>query len=254
MKRELKLSQQSREFLEDLNVYLFSSGKDWNEIEDISTELEVHLFEAEQNGKSIEKIIGESPKEYMKMVSSEMKVDSGKVMKYLSLFIFGSFAFTILPDVFEGNLSYSILQIIGSIIITALFLTIVLIGFNYISTIRSSIKTRVLVIVAISIIPGSLFFGLIYLNRTVATPIIHFGSIGTIIIGVISALFIISLSIWARTWLAIIMLLFLILPDFFLSLTSLSSDTQLISSSLITFGGIMIYLFILLKLENKRLD
>jgi len=63
LKNDLKLSKKSQDFLENLRVYLFSSGKQWDEIEDIVNELEIYLFEAEKNGNSIEKIIGNSPKE-----------------------------------------------------------------------------------------------------------------------------------------------------------------------------------------------
>jgi len=54
-------------------VYLFSSRKKDAEIDDIIHELEDHLYEAERKDKSIEHIIGSSPKEYMQSISKEMK-------------------------------------------------------------------------------------------------------------------------------------------------------------------------------------
>lgn len=122
MKNELQLSKKSQEFIENLNLYLFSSGKNPDEIEDIVSELEVHLFEAEKKGKPIEKIIGKSPKEYMKMVSDEMVIDYRTWFKYICFIVFGSFSFSIFIDLWEGNLSYSILEIIGHIVIGAIFI------------------------------------------------------------------------------------------------------------------------------------
>lgn len=44
----VNLSSKSKSFLEDLRVYLFSSGKNSDGIESIVEELEVHLMEAEK--------------------------------------------------------------------------------------------------------------------------------------------------------------------------------------------------------------
>lgn len=248
---ELKLSDKSKSFLENLHLYLFSSGRNSDEIEEIVEELEVHLSEAEKSGKPIEKIIGKSPKEYMEMVSNEMVIDYRTWIKYICLIIFGSFSFTILPDLLEGNLSYSVLEIVGHIVIGAIFIASIFTGFKYISTMNQSIKKQGLVLVGVAILPIALFVGLIYLNRVVNTPIIHLGNTASLITGVITALLIIGMSLWAKTWTLIIIVALLTLPDYLLSLTSLKYETQLIISTLITFGGIAIYFWISYKLEKE---
>ncbi|MDI3412093.1 MULTISPECIES: hypothetical protein [Bacillus] len=91
MNNELKLSDKSKLFLENLRLYLFSSGKNLDEIEEIVEELEVHLTEAEKSGKPIEKIIGKSPKEYMEMVSNEMVIDYRTWIKYICLIFLDHF-------------------------------------------------------------------------------------------------------------------------------------------------------------------
>lgn len=252
LKNELKISKKSEEFLENLRLYLFSSGKNSNEIEDIVNELEIHLSEAEKNGKPTEKIIGKSPKEYMEMVSNEMVMDYRTWFKYICIIIFISFSFTILPDLLEGNLSYSILEIFGHIVIGAIFIVSVFTVFKYISTTNQSIKIQGLILAGIAIIPIALFVGLIYLNRTIETPVIHFGNMSSMIIGVITVLFIIGVSIWAKSWTLIIIIALLTLPDYLLSLSALQYETQLILSTIITFGGIAIYLWISSKLENRK--
>lgn len=87
MKNNFQLSKRSQDFLENLHLYLFSSGKNSDDIDDIVRELETHLFEAKKNGKSIEKIIGKSPKEYMKMVSNEMIIDYRTWFKYIWIIV-----------------------------------------------------------------------------------------------------------------------------------------------------------------------
>lgn len=248
---ELKLSNRSKAFLEDLRLYLFSSGKNSEEIEEIVDELEVHLSEAEQNGKSIDKIIGKSPKEYMEMVSKEMKVDYRTWIKYICLIIFGSFSFTIFSDFTEGNLSYSVLEIVGHIVIGAIFITTIFTGFKYISTSNQSLKIQGLIFLIITLLPIALFIGLIYLNRSIDTPIVHFGNTASLIIGVIAGLFIIGMSLWTKSWVLIFIVALLTVPDYLLSLSSLESKTQLIVSPMITFAGVAIYFLLSIRLEKK---
>lgn len=252
MKNELKLSGQSKTFIENLRVYLFSSGKNSDEIEDIIDELENHLSQAEKRGKPIEKIIGNSPKDYMEMISNEMVIDYRTWFKYILLIIIGAFSITIIGDLLEGALSYSILEIIGYIVITAIFIYAVLKGFKYISTIKQSLWKQMGILFPIVMLPGVLFFSLIFLNRAVDTPIIHFGNTISIMIGIITILFIIGMSIWAKTWILIVVVTFITLPSYLLNQTSLAYETQLILESVIMFGGIGIYLWISTKLERNK--
>ena len=88
---QMELSDKSRKFVDDLRLYLFSSGKNDQEIREIAEELEDHLHEAERNGKSIEQIVGASPKEYMVSISSEMNIDYRALAKYIPLIFIGSY-------------------------------------------------------------------------------------------------------------------------------------------------------------------
>lgn len=248
---EFELSNKSKSFLENLRLYLFSSGKNPKEIEEIAEELEVHLSQAEKSGKSIDKIIGKSPKEYMEMVSKEMIIDYRTWFKYICLIIFGAFSITIFTDLLEGDLSYSVLEIVGHIVIGATFIISIFKGFKYISTTNHSLKIQGLILLIIMLLPIVLFVGLIYLNRAINTPVIHFGNTASMIIGVIAVLFIISMSFWGKTWILIIIIALLIVPDYLLSFTPLKYETQLMISPWITFSGLVIYLWISSKLEKK---
>lgn len=252
LKNEVKLSEQSERFIENLRIYLFSSGKNSDEIEEIIEELESHLSEAEKRGKSIEKIIGKSPKEYMEMISNEMVIDYRTWFKYILLILIGAFSITIIRDVLEGALSYSLLEIIGYLVITVIFIFSVLKGFKYISTIKQSIGKQIGILIPIVMVPGALFFGLIFLNRAVDTPIIQFSNTASMVIGIITMLFIIGMSIWAKTWILIVVVAFISLPGYVLNQTSLPYETQLILESIIMFGGVGIYLLISTKIEQKK--
>lgn len=245
------LSKESEQFLEDLRVYLFSSGKNSEEIDEIVDELEIHLTEAEKNGKSIEKIIGKSPKEYMEMVSNEIKIDFHLGMKYILLIIFGAFAIMILPDVLEGNVAYSVIKIVGNVLIMLIFLAMIFTVFRYISTHAVSPKMQAVPIGGIVLLNMGMFFGLIYLDRAVDSPVLRFGTIGSYVIGIVAVLFIIGMSIWAKTSILIVIVALLTLPDYVLAQTSLSYETQLTTSSFIMVAGVAIYLGIV-YLKEKR--
>lgn len=245
------LSQESKQFLENLRVYLFSSGKNWTETEEVIEELETHLIEAEENGKSTERIIGKSPKEYMESLSDEMTIDYRMWTKYIVLIMFGMLSIDILPDVLEGGLSYSLLMLLGNIAIGVIFLTSVLIIFKYIATHGTSTKMQLGIFFLISIVNIGMFVGLIYLDKAVTSPVIQFGTVASTIIGIVSVIFLIGMSIWSKTWILVVLVALLTLPDYILDFTSIAYENQLIISSLILFAGMAVYMWIVLKKENS---
>jgi hypothetical protein len=251
---QFELSQKSRSFLENLRVYLFSSGKKSDEIEEIIEELESHLIEAEQHGKPIEKIIGKSPKAYMEMVSNELTIDFRTWFQYIVIIIFGAFSFTIFQDILAGTLSYSLLELIGHIAITGIFTFLIFLVFKYISSNALSNTIQMVILSLIGLIPVGLFVGLHFLNKSVETPVIEFGQTGSLIIVAITILFIFAISIWAKTGILIVIVTLLTLPEYLLDKTTLNQETQLILSTVVSFGGIGVYLLIsgMLGKDNKR--
>ncbi|WP_369900087.1 NADH dehydrogenase subunit [Bacillus manliponensis] len=69
------LSVESEKFLLELRMYLTKYGKKDEDINEVVEELEGHLMEAEKRGKSVESIIGQSPKQYMKSIGEELPMD-----------------------------------------------------------------------------------------------------------------------------------------------------------------------------------
>jgi len=246
----IKLSEKSRKFLEDLRVYLFSSGKKESEIDDIVEELEVHLIEAEEKGKPVEKIIGRSPKEYMEQLSDEIPADYKTWFQYIVIILFGGFSFTIGYDLMEGTLSYSLLELIGHVVIGVIFIAGVLAAFKYIAGNQLSKWKELTVLFALVLTPTGMYVGLIYLNRAVETPVIHFGITGTIITAIVTAVFIVAVSWWAKAWVLPIILTLLILPESLLGMTPMNQELVLALSTVISFGGIGVYLLIVSKMDK----
>ncbi|PYZ91718.1 hypothetical protein CR194_19040 [Salipaludibacillus keqinensis] len=246
-----KLSHKSKTFLEDLRIYLFSSAKNSEEIDDIVDQLEVHLLEAEQNGKTIEKIIGDSPKDYMNQLSHEMSLDYKAWAKFVPIILFGSFSFKIVGDSLSGALAYSILELIGFFTIGIIFLLGVSATFKFISGKNLSNGKQVTVLSLVPLLTMGLFFSLIYLNRVIDPPLIHFGQLGSIIAVIITMIFLIAASWWAKTAVLLVIITLLYLPPFLLSFTSMQEVTQLTIGVFVSYIGIGIYLFITFKRLKK---
>ncbi len=255
MKRveQLQLSDKSRKFIDDLILYLFSSGKNEQEIKDITEELEVHLYEAELNGKSIDRIIGVSPKEYMMSISTEMKTDYKAWAKYISLIIIGAMSFSVLGDLLQGTLRYSLLKIIGTLVYSIIFFVGVFTAFRYMASNQVS-KIKEFLILLLPIFISTLFFGGIIITDSIYnTPIVDFGILGSIIIGLLFLGFVVLFSIWAKTAILPVILIALHLPTILLSLTSFNEGTQLIIGFVITYLLIGLYLLYVVKKEKRKI-
>ncbi|WP_416148003.1 HAAS domain-containing protein [Salipaludibacillus sp. HK11] len=241
------LSERSKTFLGDLRVYLFSSGKKSEDIDDIVEQLEVHLLEAERNGKPIDKIIGDSPKDYMNQLSSEMTVDVKGWAKYIPFIILGGFSFKIIGDLVNGNLSYSLLELFGFLAIALIFIVTTFASFKFISGRGLSNSQQIMVLFPVVTLHMGLFIGLIYLNRSLETPVIHFGTTGTIIIASLAVILVLLISWWAKTAVLPILLILLFLPEYLLGFSTMQEMTQMTVGLFISYASIAIYIYISFK-------
>ena len=237
-----QLSNKSEKFIEDLKVYLFSSGKNEQEINDITKELEDHLYEAELNGKSIEQIIGASPKEYMESISNELRTDYKAWLKYLPLIVIGTISFSVLGDLLYGTLRYSVLQIVGTVIYCLLFFAGVMFAFRHITKNQVSKRREFIILLLPIMISMIAYLGLLIVDSIYSTPIISFGVLSSAMIGLLFLCFIIGFSIWAKTAILPVCIVAIHLPEFILSYTSLNEVLQLIMSLALTYGLIGAYL------------
>ncbi|MEH7114061.1 DUF1129 family protein [Neobacillus niacini] len=249
---ENQLSVKSEKFLDDLRVYLFSSGKNDQEIKEITEELEAHLYEAEQNGKSIDQLVGASPKEYMMTISSEMKTDYRSWAKYIPLIIIGSMSFTIFGDLIQGTLSYSLFKIIGTLVYSILFFGGVMFAYRYVARNQVSRIMEFFILLLPIILSMLIFVGVLFVDSIYKTPMIDFGMIGSWVIGLFLLCFIILFSVWAKTAILPVTLLALHLPTFLLSFTTFTVITQLITSMVITYVLIGLYLFYTVKKAKRN--
>lgn len=248
----VELSRKSQSFLENLRLYLISSGKEEKEIHSIVEELEDHLMEAEARGKTVDHIVGDSPKEYMKQLSKEMNTNTRSLFKVIMIILFGALSFSILTNAIKDELSYSMLEMLGTVVVSLVLIFSIGSIFKYMAAANLSKRKEFGLYYLMGMLPIVLFVGLIYLNRLIETPIFAFGRYGTMIAVIVTLCFLIGISYWSKTWVVLIMLALLVLPDYLLKFVDVKPSTEIILSSIITFGGIAIYLLVTHRMTKKQ--
>ncbi|MDQ0417489.1 hypothetical protein J2Z48_001662 [Croceifilum oryzae] len=248
------VSKESQSFLDDVTVYLYSSGKKEEEIKEIVEELNDHLHEAEKNGKRVDDIIGMTPKEYMEQLANEMPFDLKGWLKYLPMIFIGVLAYAVMGDAIEGKVKYSLIECIGYPCILLFFLFSISMLLKYVSSHKvSRWKERVLFSGVAFIIPTALYVLLQFLNQSYSTTImIHLRESGNIVAIVLSALAFIGIAIWSRTWDAIILPAIILLPDVLLKQTGMAVSMKGMVSLMLSACGIGLYAFITMKRSKVK--
>ncbi|MED4015641.1 DUF1129 family protein [Sutcliffiella cohnii] len=248
----MKVSKQSKEFLQNLRAYLIASGKKEQEIEEIISELEDHLVEAEKDGKNVEDIVGKTPKEYMEQIAKEMTLDIGGILKYIPIIFLGAFSYILLGDVIRGGLAYSVLQLVGYPIIFLFVLLVSTVAIKYLSSNKLSKVKEWTLYCLIGGIPMALFVGLLFLNDAIETPIFTFGPTINVIAAIFSIVVFIAIALWSKTWMPIVLPFILFVPEVIIGYTSLSEETKLILTALIIPVGLGLYFIVIWLLEKQK--
>lgn len=249
----MELSKKSRDFLDDLAVYLMSSGKSEGEVKEVVEELKDHLEEAERAGKGVDEVVGQSPKDYMQHLGSEMTFDVKGFVKIIATLIPNVFAYIIISNFIQGEMTFSTVQLIGFPLVAILFLLAVSQAFRNMSvrTKAGKLKNGV-TYMALAAMPMTLFLGLMVLDIFVETPTIVFGPTGQLVLFGLAVVTLLVFSVWMKTWINVIIPILLFGPQFALAQTSLPLEQQLIFSMLILFVGMGIFLFVWWKKNQNE--
>ncbi|WP_409296871.1 HAAS domain-containing protein [Peribacillus sp. SCS-26] len=246
----MPLSKKSMEFLDNLQVYLLSIGKNETEMDELLFELEYHLYQAEKNGKCVEHITSSSPKVYMEQTSAEKAYDYLSYLKYIPIVILGAASFMFIGNALNGGIAYSLVKLIGYPLIFILFFLLTAFCFKALSS-RSLDKFKEWILFgSLGIVPILLFLAVTFLDRLMATPVIEFGSGGNIAAIVISITMIVWLSIWSKTWISIIILVLLLLPETLISRIELNESKKILMTTAVVVVGVGIYFFTIFRADQ----
>lgn len=248
----MELSKKSRDFLDDLSVYLISSGKSETEVKDIVFELEDHLLEAEQARKDVNDVIGQSPKSYMQYIGREMAFDKKGFMKIIAMIILNLFAYIIIGNFIQGEMTFSTIQMVGFPLVALLFLLAASQAFRAMSIRTKESKFKnILIYALLATLPMLSFLGLMVLDIFIETPTVTFGSSGQLVLFVVAVIILLITSVWTKTWINLIIPILLYGPQYAFSRTSLPFEQQSIFSMLILFVGMAIFFLVWAK-KNKE--
>ncbi|MGR9047500.1 HAAS domain-containing protein [Halobacillus faecis] len=248
----MHLSKKSEKFLESLHLYLISSGKKETDTREIVEELRDHLTEAEKEGKNVDDMIGRSPKEFMEQVSKEMPFDFRMLISAFTVFVFGTLSYLLLGDIINGGAELSMIQMIGYPILMIVYLLSLTTLLRYTSLYQFDKKKEYMLIGIFGFLKISLFIAVLTLDQTINSPVIVLSPVGNVIAALLTISFFIGASLWARTWIMIVTVLIMIIPEVLVQILSFSEEASLITKSVLIFGGLFLYFWILNRREKSK--
>ncbi|MCC3357140.1 HAAS domain-containing protein [Bacillus sp. REN16] len=247
------LSAKSEFFIDNLRMYLMMSGKNDQEVSELIEELKDHLSEAEKSGKSIDDIVGQTPEQYMASLKQEMRTDYKQLTKFLPIYFIGVIAYFLIGPAIRGEFELNYIQVIGIPILAVLGLGIYVYFLQkagqkqfskkmfFLSGVIASMSVTTLAIVII--VGSTIFMNPFFIGDTTAE----------VAVIVICGSIFIGTAIWSKSWVFIVIPVFLIIPDVFTRFTDVSIETIIIISiSSFVLMSVVLILNILITEKRKK--
>ena len=239
------LTTKSMNFIDNLRMYLLTSGKNENEVKEVTEELRDHLIESEKRGKSIDEIIEGTPEAYMDSIKLEMKTDYISLVKNIPIYFLGTIAYFIMGPSIRGEFELNIVQLIGFPIISVISLLIYVVFFQKAGKNQYSSKKLFFIGMIASSSVTALFILLLLGSNFLIEPFYKASPIVTLVIIVICVAVFIMIAIIGNTLSAIWIPALLFVPDYFYRFSNLTDEKILI----ISFASfVLIFIFLMLNL------
>ncbi|TRZ38210.1 DUF1048 domain-containing protein [Niallia circulans] len=246
----MELSAKSQEFIDNLQLYLMTSGKKEAEINEIVEELTDHLVEAEKNGKNITEITGDSPKAYMESLANEMKTDYKEWLKFIPLVFLSVIAYQIISDALFNELSYTLSVIIGQPIIICFMLLMFVVTFKWFALRSEALSKKMVIgVFTLNFLSTAAFFLLLYFGNKGAPVLVIDSFLGKMGVTAIALLFLIWFSWSSKSWAPFVPLIVYI-PTLAVEFLPLSIEEKALYSSMI-FIILSIIFILIVFIKNK---
>ncbi|WP_019415117.1 hypothetical protein [Paenisporosarcina sp. TG20] len=239
------LTTRSINFIDNLRIYLLTSGKNENEVKEVTEELRDHLIESEKHGKSIDEIIEGTPEDCMDSIKLEMKTDYTSIVKNMPIYFLGVMAYFIMGPAIREEFELNMFQVIGFPIISAIGLLIYIFLLQKSSKNQYSSKKFFLLGMIAGASVTALFILLLLGSNFFVEPFYKASPIGTSVIIVICIAIFISLAFWSKTFSAIWVPALLFIPDYFYRFLNVKEET-IVMISMASF--VLIFIFMMLSL------
>lgn len=249
----MKLSKEAEAFIENLHLYLLTSGKKEKEIKEIVEELSDHLREAEANGKNISEVTGDSPKEYMESLAKEMQTDIKEWSKLLPHVFISIIAYMLISKIILGDNQLSLLVGMGSIFICMIMIGLYVVIFRYISSRSLSNKISFVLMFFLQLLLSGSFFVLMFYGNNLGTVYMIDTLFKQILFLLIPFAYLSWFAWWSKSWIVFLPIL-VNLPSVITEQFPLTEEWKAIFSSIFLFIMMLAFLIWqiwLLKKENK---
>lgn len=249
----MKLSKEAEAFIENLHLYLLTSGKKEKEIKEIVEELSDHLCEAEANGKNISEVTGDSPKEYMESLAKEMQTDIKEWSKLLPHVFISIIAYMLISKIILGENQLSLLVGMGSIFICMIMIGLYVVIFRYISSRSISNKISFVLMFFLQLLLSGSFFVLMFYGNNWGTVYMIDTLFKQILFLLIPFAYLSWFAWWSKSWIVFLPIL-VNLPSVITEQFPLTEEWKAIISSIFLFIMMLAFLIWqiwLLKRENK---
>ncbi|MFB1097238.1 HAAS domain-containing protein [Terribacillus sp. JSM ZJ617] len=224
----MTLSKESQTFLENLRIYLFASNKKEDEVNELMEELEDHLYEAEQNGKSVEHIIGKSPKAYMKEIEAVVETDGRFWLIYVPLILLNAFAYLIMNKAIADERDYSMLALIGNPLVFIVTLLLLFGMYRFLAANKLSKKVTVILYLLMGIAPFVMFLGILVGDFFIETPVLTISPAMNIAVIIAACIIFIAAALYWKAWISVIVPAVLYIPQVILRYIDIAEETKLI--------------------------
>lgn len=239
------LTTKSVNFIDNLRMYLLTSGKNENEVKEVTEELRDHLIESEKRGKSIDEIIESTPEAYMDSIKLAMKTDYRSIVKNIPIYFLGIIAYFIMGPAIRGEFELNIVQLIGFPIVSVIGLLIYVFFLQKAGKHQYSSKKLIFIGMIASSSVTALFILLLLGSNFLVEPFYKASPIVTLGIIVICVAVFILLAFWGKTLSAIWIPTLLFIPDYFYRFSNLKDETILIIAAV---SFVLIFIFLMLNL------
>lgn len=249
----MTLSKESQTFLDNLRIYLFASSRKEAEVIEIMEELEDHLYEAEQDGKSVEHIIGKSPKAYMKEIEVEVEKDSRFWLIFVPLIMLNGFAYLIMNKAIADDRSYSLLALIGSPAVFVITILLLFSLYRIIAANKVSKKVTLFLYLLMGTVPTAMFIGILLTDLFIETPAITISPLMNTVVIIAACLIFIAAALYWKAWISVVVPAVLYIPQIILRYTNINEESKffiLMSIFIILSLSMTIWYFI----QNKKED
>lgn len=260
------LSKEAEKFLREFRVEMMARGKESEAIEDMEAELEDHLIQAEQDGKSIKSITGGSPKEYIKNISGEMPGENN-LKRGITLFVVYLAGILTIPTLIAGTfewtlstlLYYAAIIVLGPVGLYAVFKIIIV---NYASFKTEKIKPKGYVMIGVfSVLKmGFLVGGLLLVRTYPVYELLELSNSTNMIIGFMLLALLVIGSLFMKQWFFAILAIALATPEIIAQIFTdggpQSENYIIISAITLLIVSILIFsgFFISSKKESQKIN